>query len=87
MPNTQAAAKALRQSKKRAAHNRRIKTGVDFALRRARRAIAANSQEATKLANTAVKLLDKAAQKGVMKSNTAARLKSRLLKSLHKIKK
>lgn len=87
MPNTKAAIKALRQTKKRTAHNRKIKAGVEMALRHARRAIAAKGSEAAKLASQTIKLLDKAAQKGALKHNTAARLKSRLMKSLHKIKK
>lgn len=87
MPNIKAAAKALRQTKKRTAHNRLVKSEVEIALRQARKAIAAKSSEATGLVAKAIKILDKAAKKAVLKKNTSARLKSRLMKSLHKIKK
>ncbi|HBH16908.1 MAG: 30S ribosomal protein S20 [Parcubacteria group bacterium GW2011_GWD2_43_10] len=87
MPNTKAATKALRQTKKRTARNRQLKSGVEIALRYARRAIAAKGSEAAKLASQAIKLLDKASQKGTLKHNTAARLKSRLMKSFNKTKK
>jgi len=84
MPNIRAAAKALRQTKKRTAHNKKIKAGVEIAIRLARKAMVAKSNDATALVNTAIKLLDRARQKGVIKMNTAARLKSRLMKTLHK---
>ncbi len=87
MPNIKAAAKALRQTKKRTARNRQVKAQVEIALRQARKAIIAKSAEAAKLAAQSIKVLDKAAKKGVLKPNTAARLKSRLMKSLHKLKK
>jgi small subunit ribosomal protein S20 len=84
MPNISAAAKALRQTKKRTAHHKKVKAGVEIAIRRARKAMVAKSSEAVMLVNNAVKLLDRARQKSVIKMNTAARLKSRLMKALHK---
>ncbi len=84
MPNIRAAAKSLRQTKRRTARNLKIKTGVTVALRLARRAIATQNNEAKKLIANAVKLLDRSVQKNVLKKNTAARLKSRLVKALHK---
>lgn len=87
MPNVKAAAKALRQTKKRTARNRQVKSGVEIALRHARRAIVNKSSEASKLVAQAIKLLDKASKSKTLKRNTAARLKSRLTKAFNKSKK
>ncbi|MDP3985934.1 MAG: 30S ribosomal protein S20 [Candidatus Veblenbacteria bacterium] len=83
MPNTSAATKALRQTKKRTARNQKVKSGVEIALRQARKAIVAKSNEAKELVKQAVTRLDRAAQKGALKPNTASRLKSRLMKLFH----
>lgn len=87
MPNKAAAAKALRQTKKRSAHNQKIRAGVDIAIRHARKAIAAKSSEAANLVKATIKTLDRAAQKGVLKPNTASRKKSRLMKALRAVTK
>lgn len=83
MPNKPAAAKALRQTKKHTRHNTAIKSKLEIVVRRARRALTAKTNEAKTLVQEAVKALDRAAQKGVIKPNTASRLKSRLMKALH----
>lgn len=83
MPNKQAAVKALHQTKKHTAHNRAVLTQLEVLIRLARRAITAPSKEAAANVKTAIKALDKAAQKGIIKANTAARKKSRLIKALH----
>lgn len=85
MPNIRAAVKSLRQTKKRTARNTKIKAGVEIALRQARKAIASKNSEAKKLVTQAIKLLDRSVQKNVLKRNTAARLKSRLMMALNKI--
>ena len=83
MPNKAAAAKAWRQMKKHATRNRQVRTQIDIAVRLARRAIVVKSKEASSKVKSAVQLLDRAAHKGVLKANTAARLKSRLAQALH----
>ncbi len=84
MPNKPAAIKALRQTKKHAAHNNKIMAGVEIALRTARKAVTAKTKDAKDKVKLAIKTLDKAAQKGNIKANTAARKKSRLMKFLNK---
>jgi len=86
MPNKQSAYKALRQSKKRTSHNKLIKSQVEIAIRQARKVLAEPKQaaEAVKLA---IRALDKATQKKVLKANTAARRKSRLMAAWHKTSK
>jgi len=87
MPNKPAAAKALRQTKKHTARNRAIQAKLEIALKQARRAITAQAKEAGVNVKAAIKSLDRAYQKGVIKKNTAARKKSRLMKALHAIAK
>jgi small subunit ribosomal protein S20 len=87
MPNTKSAAKRMRQEQKRRLVNRRTKSIVKTAITKARQAIATPvaDEEATAAAiRSAVSELDKAAKKGVIHKNNAARRKSRLMKQLNK---
>ncbi len=83
MANTKSAEKAIRASARKAAHNRPIRSGVRTAVTKARQAIPAGGDAAAEAVRQAASALDKAAQKGVMHRNTAARKKSRLMKRLH----
>lgn len=86
MPIQQASFKDLRQSKKRAARNKMVKDELDFFIKKLKKALANNKpEEAKEWLAKAVKKLDKAAQKKIIKKNTAARRKSRLTKGLNKI--
>ncbi len=79
MPNTQGAKKRLRQSIVRRDRNRMQKTRMRHSLRKFREAVAAKDFDTAKgLALETAKLLDKAASKGVIHRNKAARLKSRM---------
>lgn len=79
MPNTKGAKKRLRQSVVRRDRNRAQKTRLRHSLRKFREAVAAkNIEEATLLSRATAILLDKAAAKGVIHCNKAARLKSRM---------
>lgn len=84
MPNKAAAAKAWRQMKKHAVRNRGIRAKVEIAVRMARRAITAKGNDTAAKVKSAVQVIDRAAQKGVLKVNTASRLKSRLTQALAK---
>ena len=77
MPNKQNAKKALRQAKKHAANNLLIKKSYKKAIKETLAASAADLKEKIRLTQ---KMLDKAAKKGVIKKNTAARKLSRLAK-------
>ncbi|HSR89416.1 MAG TPA: 30S ribosomal protein S20 [Candidatus Udaeobacter sp.] len=81
MPNIQSARKELRKMKKRAALNKLRREGFKDSIKKA---IKAPSADAIKLAQ---KALDKAAQAGVIKKNTASRKLSRLMKKLAAAKK
>lgn len=88
MPTKSAAFKALRQAKKHAQRNLMAKLQIADARRALRKALegkeAAKAQEAAK---KAIKLLDKAYSRGIMKLNTISRLKSRLSAKLNALKK
>jgi len=85
MPNIKSAAKRVLTIQKRTERNRRVKSTVRTAIRRFHEALAsANQEEALTKLRQALVLIDKAATKGVMHRNTAARRKSRLAKFYNK---
>lgn len=84
MPNTKSAAKAMRQSLKRRQRNRSVRTATRTQLKKARLAVESLPQEeALAAVRRAARALDKAAQKGVIHRNNAARRKSRLMRLYH----
>ena len=86
MPNNAAAEKRMRQEQKRRAHNRSIKSEVKTQVTKARTAITTtniNAVDAEAAVRAAVSELDRAAKKGVIHKNNAARRKSRLMKQLN----
>lgn len=88
MPNLRNAEKALRQNKKRAIRNKTVKAEIHSLRVSARKAIESRDMEsAVKATELVSKKLDKAVQKNIVKLNTAARLKSRLMKKVNALKK
>jgi small subunit ribosomal protein S20 len=85
MPNNAAAEKRMRQEQKRRLHNRSIKSLVKTQITKARQAITSgsNDEAAQEAVRAAVSELDRAAKKGVIHPNNAARRKSRLMKQLN----
>lgn len=86
MPNNAAAAKRMRQEQKRRLHNRSIKSLVRTQITKARNAIAAGDENSEEAVRRAISELDRAAKKGVIHRNNAARRKSRLMKRLNAAK-
>ena len=89
MPNNAAAEKRMRQEQKRRAHNRSVKSEVRTEITKARQAItspATSAEAATEAVRVAASELDRAAKKGVLHKNNAARRKSRLMKQLNATK-
>jgi small subunit ribosomal protein S20 len=78
VPNLESAKKAMRQSRRHAVINRAQRSALRTALKRVRSA--GTKQEATQAYAAAVRLLDRAARKGLIHKNNAARNKSRLAK-------
>ncbi len=88
MPNNAAAEKRMRQEHRRRAVNRSNKSIVKTQITKARQAIAtadlsANAEQAIEAVRLAASELDKAAKKGTIHKNNAARRKSRLMKQLN----
>lgn len=80
MANIKSQIKRNRQNLKRRALNRVYRGSARKALRNARKAIeSGNLEEARSATQIATKALDKAASKGVIHKNKAARQKSRLM--------
>jgi len=80
MPQLKNAKKALRKSEKRAIHNDAIKGNIRFLMKKTSKLGQSNDPKTEENLKAVIKALDKAAQKGILKKNTAARKKSRLIK-------
>ena len=78
----------MRQNEKQRLHNRLFRGRARTEVKKARLAIESGElEEAREATQTAVKALDKAASKGVIHQNNAARRKSRLMKRLAELEK
>jgi len=87
LANTQSAIKRIRRSERRRIINQVHRSRARTYVKRTRMLIAAGQiEEAEAAARVAVSSLDKAAQKGIIHKNKAARSKSRLLKRLSQAK-
>ncbi len=86
MANTKQALKRHRQSLKRRARNRAMKSRVKKAIKKVRLAIEAKDRELAQTAlRDATSILDKAASKGVIHWKNAARRISRLSSQVNKL--
>lgn len=79
MPNIKANEKHLRKSIRRRLRNKAVKSNAKTAVKRAIEAAAAGSPDAQALLREAIRKLDKAAAKGIIHKNAAARRKRRLM--------
>ncbi len=87
MANIKSAKKRARQNLKRRERNRYYKTTARTYIKKARALIAAGEfEQAEEVVRLAEKALDKAAQKGIIHKNNAARRKSRLQIYLNRAK-
>ncbi len=84
MANTRSAEKRNRQSEKRRTSNVQIRTGLKSAVKKAREAIAHGDPAAKPAVQAALRTLDRAASKGIIHKNAAARRISRLAKTAAK---
>ena len=84
MANTQSAKKQIRNSYRKWLRNRYVKGQMRGAVRQVRQAIETGDYgEAANLMPQAASQLDKAARKNIIHPNTAARLKSRLMRQIN----
>ena len=78
MPNIESMKKDVRRNEKRRVRNQDAKSALKTFVKKAR-----TGADATSVVS-AVKALDKAAQRGIIHKNQAARRKSRLMKAINK---
>lgn len=82
MPNIKSSVKDVKKSAENRLYNKAIKSEVKTTLKRAISAIEAQSADAADYVKLAASKLDKAAAKGIIHKNKAARQKSRLAKKM-----
>jgi small subunit ribosomal protein S20 len=88
LANIKSQIKRNKQNEKRRVRNRVYRGTARTYVKRARLAIEAGEKEsAVKATQVAISVLDKAAQKGIVHKNNAARRKSRLMKHLAALQK
>ena len=88
MPNIASQIRQLRTDVKRTSRNKAIRTECKSSVTKAEKKITAgNADEAKTAALNAITTLDKAAGKGIIHPNNAARRKARLVKKLNALKK
>lgn len=80
MPNIKSAIKRVKVAEKANAANTQAKSAMRTAIKKAETALIAKDENAAELLSAAVKVVDKAASKGLIHKNAAARTKARLMK-------
>jgi small subunit ribosomal protein S20 len=85
LANTKSAQKAMRQGVSRAIRNQSARASVRTYFKKATEAVTTTVQDASEAVRIAVSALDRAAQKGIVHPNAAARRKSRLMSRLHQL--
>ena len=84
MANLKSSIKRIRSSRRKAAYNRITRSTASTYIKKARRLLQeGKAEEARETVQLAISALDRAAQKGVIHRNNAARRKSRLVKQLN----
>lgn len=84
MANTKSAQKRIRSDARKNLRNTMVKSRVKTFLKRADQSIATGSDDSIEAVRQAISELDKAAVKGVIHKNNAARRKSRLMARFNK---
>jgi small subunit ribosomal protein S20 len=86
LANTKSAIKRLRSAERRRLRNRVYRVGARTAVKKARQAMdRGDPEQAREAVRAAARALDKAAEKGIIHKNNAARRKSRLMRQLNQI--
>ena len=87
MPNIKSAMKRVNTIKTKTEENAMVKTAYKTAIKNFKAAVeAGNADLANEKFRVATKAVDKAANKGVIKANTASRKKASLAKTLNTVK-
>lgn len=80
LPNIKSVAKDVKKSRERRLRNMDTKSKIKTFTKKTRLAIESNSADVATLVSQTVSILDKAAKRGIIHPNTAARKKARLMK-------
>ena len=83
MPNIKSAKKRVIVSENNAARNKRVRSDLRTAIKKADAAIAANAADKADVVKVAVKKIDAATNRGILHKNNAARKKSRFTNMLN----
>lgn len=87
MPNTSSAKKQVRVNERKRVRGKSVRSQLKTNITRTEKLISASDAGAAQnAAVVAISSLDKAAVKGIIHPNNAARRKSRLMKKLNKVK-
>lgn len=84
MPQLKSAKKALKQAKKKALANDKVKRVLKATLKETEKALSEGKADMAELIQKSQKTLAKAAKKGIIKKQTASRKLSRLAKAAQK---
>lgn len=84
MPRIKSAIKRVKVTTKKHERNNRVRSKVRTAVRKFRRTLGDTSVDSVVTLREAISQIDRAASKGVLHRNTAARRKSRLNKALNR---
>ncbi len=86
MPNIKSAIKRVKTTEKKTVANKITKSAIRTSVKKAKVALESSAADADSIVKQAVISIDKAAAKGYMHKNTAARKKSRLAKAVNALK-
>jgi len=81
LPNIKSVIKDVKKSQERHERNIAVKSKIKTMVKKAR---VASEDQAKQAISTAVSVIDKAAEKGIIHKNAAARRKSRMMKATNK---
>jgi len=81
--NLRSALRDIKKSRKRAERNQSVRSAIKTFVKKTRLAIQAGDEQAPALFTATSSLVDKAAKRGIIHKNAAARRKSRLARRLN----
>jgi len=87
MTHTRSSAKDFRRIKKRTVSNKAHKSTMRTSLKKARTAVDSGTDDTSVKVKDAIRTLDKMVTKGIIRPNSAARKKSRLMKQYNNLQK
>lgn len=86
MPNIKSVKKDVKKSRERHERNIAIKSKIKTFIKKAKSLVAAGDAASVQAVSSATSVIDKAAEKGIIHKNAAARRKSRLMRAANKAK-